>query len=288
MKSVGIVANVTKSGVAEAIVSVREWARRHGLEVLSHDVLREHVPDGVPCVEGDELVSSSDVVFAFGGDGTLLRAVRMLASAGLETPVIGVNLGSLGFLTQVAAEELGDALDRLDPSDLPVSNRMMLSVGVRGREGGGLALNDVVISKGADSRMMTFEARVGGELVTRYAADGLILATPTGSTAHSVSAGGPVVMPKVEAIIATPICPHTLSMRPCVVPPDAEIEVEMLWCDDMTVVSTDGIRAFDVGSGDVVIVRRSGTRAVLVDVTRHSYYEILRKKMRWAGRVRER
>lgn len=288
MKSVGIVANVTKDGVREAVEAVGAWSKQHGLEVLAHDSLDAHKPDGMPSATGDELVSAADLVFAFGGDGTLLRAVGMLASAGLETPVIGVNLGSLGFLTQIAEEELADALERLDPGDLPVSSRMMLSVGVQGREGEGIALNDVVISKGADSRMMSFEARVGGELVTRYAADGLILATPTGSTAHSVSAGGPVVMPEVEAIISTPICPHTLSMRPCVVPPEAEIEVEMLWCDDTTTASTDGQRAFDIKPGDVIVVKKAATRAVLVDVTRHSYYEILRKKMRWAGRVRER
>jgi NAD+ kinase len=146
----------------------------------------------------------------------------------------------------------------------------------------------VVISKGADSRMLSFEARVDGELVTRYAADGLILATPSGSTAYSVSAGGPVVMPEVEAIVMTPICPHTLSMRSCVIPPSAVVEVEMLSCDGQTVVSTDGDRAFALSTGEVVEVRTAATRAMLVDVGRHSYYEILRKKMHWAGRVRER
>jgi len=288
MKTVGIVANVTKEGFVEAMRSVRGWAAEHSLRVMADESLEAHAPDGIECVPSTELATAAELVFAFGGDGTLLYAVGMLASAGLETPVIGVNLGSLGFLTQIAGEELGEVLDRLDPSSLPLSRRMMLSAGVRGRDGVAMALNDVVMAKGADSRMMSFEARVDGELVTRYAADGLILATPTGSTAYSVSAGGPVVMPELEAIIATPICPHTLSMRSCVIPPDAEVEVEMLWCDDRTLVSTDGNRAFEICTDDVVVVRRAATNAMLVDVTSHPYYEILRKKMRWAGRVRER
>jgi NAD+ kinase len=136
--------------------------------------------------------------------------------------------------------------------------------------------------------MLSFAARVDGELVTRYGADGLILSTPTGSTAYSLSAGGPVVMPSVEAVIATPICPHTLSMRSLVVPPSAEIEIEMLSCDEQTIVATDGHRAFALTTGDVVRVSMAETRARLVEMEEHSYYEILRTKMRWAGRVRER
>jgi NAD+ kinase len=288
MKIIGIVANPTKDGVRAAIEAVRSWCDTHGLALLVHDDLREHAPEDVAPVPSDELVERAELVFACGGDGTLLHAVSLVATAGRETPVIGVNLGSLGFLTQIAEEELEDVLSKLDPDGLPSSARMMLEASVRGRPDSVLALNDVVISKGADSRMMSFEARVNGEVVTRYAADGLILATPSGSTAYSVSAGGPVVMPRVEAIILTPICPHSLSMRPCVVPPSTVVEVEMISCDDMTVVSTDGDKAFGLSEGDVVEVRIASTRAVLVDVSKHSYYEILRKKMHWAGRVRER
>ena len=288
MKNIGIVANSTKNGVREAIDAVRRWCDKHGLDVLADDGLQKHAPDSVPCAASSELVERADLLFAFGGDGTLLRAVRLVATAGRQTPVIGVNLGSLGFLTQIAEEELEDVLNHLDPGDLPSSSRMMLEVSVRGREGSVLALNDVVISKGADSRILSFEARVDGEVVTRYAADGLILATPSGSTAYSVSAGGPVVTPRVEAIILTPICPHSLSMRSCVIPPSAIVEVEMLRCDDKTVISTDGDRAFGLREGDVARVGTAATRAVLVDVSKHSYYEILREKMHWAGRVRER
>jgi NAD+ kinase len=288
MKTVGIFANPTKDGVAEAVSAVRTWSERHGLNVIVDRGIEEQAGGDMAGAPPDELAAMADLAFACGGDGTLLHAVRLIGSAGRETPVIGVNLGSLGFLTQIPEEELTNVLKRLDPNHLPVSVRMMLSVTCEGRDGRQVALNDVVISKGADSRMLSFEARIDGELVTRYAADGLILATPSGSTAYSVSAGGPVVMPEVEAIIMTPICPHTLSMRPCVIPPSAVVEVEMLSGDEKTVVSTDGDRGFGLGVGETVEVRTASKRAMLVNVGGHSYYEILRKKMHWAGRVRER
>lgn len=288
MKTVGIVAKPSKEGVREAIEHVRDWCRRHELVLRVDEPTADVAPEGLEALGTDALVSSSELVFALGGDGTLLFAARRVAQLGVDTRIIGVNLGSLGFLTQIAGEELPEVLQRLDPRELPVSDRMMLSVEASGQDGSMLALNDVVITKGAESRMMSFEARVDGQLVTRYAADGLILATPTGSTAHALSAGGPVVMPNVEAIIATPICPHTLSMRPYVVPPSAIIEVEMLSCDEETIVTTDGVRAFRIGQGDTAVVRTARARAKLVDVSEHSYYEILRRKMRWAGRVRER
>ncbi len=288
MKTVGIVANPLKEGIAEAIEKVIAWSAGHGLEVLAEDRLSAIAPDSTAVAPTREVAARADLILAFGGDGTLLYAAREVASAGGEVPIFGVNLGSLGFLTQIAGEELEEVLGRMDPSNLPVSERMMLSVTVAGRGEPALALNDVVVTKGAESRMLSFEARVDGEVVTRYAADGLILSTPTGSTAYSVSAGGPIVAPNVEAVIATPICPHTLSMRALVVPPTAVIEVEMLSCDERTIVTTDGNRAFDIATGDVVTVRRAEARARLVEMAEHSYYEILRKKMRWAGRVRER
>jgi NAD+ kinase len=287
MKTVGVVANPQKKGIARATDMVAGWAEAHGLAVLVDDLASTAVPDGLETASRDEIARRSDLVVAFGGDGTMLAAVRGVATAGRTTPVLGVNLGSLGFLTQVPEDELPDVLKELDPERLPVTERMMLEASTKDGPPR-LALNDVVILKAADARMLSFEARSNGELVTRYAADGIILSTPTGSTAYSVSAGGPVVVPGVEAIIATPICPHTLSIRPCVVPPDSVIEVEMLQCEPGTMVTVDGERAFLVEECDVVTVRRSELRALLVDVGGHAYYEILRLKMRWAGRVRER
>ena len=288
MKTVGIIANPTKKGVQDAVAVVQAWSLDHRMSVIADDRIRSILPSDVRCVDVDELVEASDLMFAFGGDGTLLSAARRVAAAGRETPIIGVNMGSLGFLTQIPEHEFPETIKRLDPKRLPVSERMMISVAVAGARDLRLALNDVVVAKGAASRMLSFAARVDGEPVTRYAADGLVLSTPTGSTAHSLSAGGPVVMPNVEAIIATPICPHTLSIRPLVVPPTAKIELEMISCDDRTVVTTDGHRVFNARPGDRIIVEKAEAKSRLVQLTGHSYYEILRQKMRWTGRVRER
>lgn len=288
MKTAGIIANPSKEGIEEAVVLTQEWCARHGLSLLVEDRVAHRAPESVDHAPPDEVARRSDLIFAFGGDGTLLGAARRVAATRSDTAVLGVNMGSLGFLTQVAADEFAAVLARLDPGHLPVTKRMMLEARVGAGNGSWLALNDVVIAKEAEARMLTFEARVDGEVITRYAADGLILATPTGSTAHSLSAGGPVVMPNVEAIIATPICPHTLSVRPSVVPPSAVVEVEMLRCDDRAVVSTDGEGALELREGETLVVRTATTRALLVDVSGHSYYEILRTKMRWAGRARER
>lgn len=288
MKRVGVVTKPTRAGISEAIAQVRDWCTRFGLDVLVDAGTSGVAPAGVASDTIASLVTETDLIFALGGDGTLLFAARQVAALGRRTPIIGVNMGSLGFLTQIAREDLPRVLEHLTPDELPLSERMMLSVALAGDEVERLALNDVVIAKGAESKMMSFEARVDGDVVTRYAADGLVLATPTGSTAHALSAGGPVVMPTVEAIIATPICPHTLGIRPLVIDPGAVVDIEMLSCDDHTVVTTDGVRAFGVREGQTLAVRRAGTRARLVDVSQHSYYEILSRKMRWAGRVRER
>lgn len=302
MKTVGIIANTSKSGVGDAAAHVLEWATVHDLRLVVDESFRKFAPPAATCLAEPQLIETAELIFAFGGDGTLLTAAKRVAVAERETPIIGVNMGSLGFLTQIAEDEFVSVLKRLNPDRLPVSSRMMLSVEIAGRgerppalragspapRAGSPALNDVVIAKGADSRMLSFEARVDGEIVTRYAADGLILSTPTGSTAHSVSAGGPVVAPNLEAVIATPICPHTLSIRSLVVPPSAVVEVEMLSCDEKTIVSADGHRAFQISVGETVIVRRASIDAHLVEVAERSYYEILRTKMRWAGGVRER
>ncbi len=288
MKTVGIAANPAKSGLAEAIELVRSWALKFGLDVVvddecPKDALGEARRGGPGSIERD-----ADLIFALGGDGTLLHTARRVAELGKRTPIIGVNMGSLGFLTQIPREELPSILDSLDPGSLPVTERMMLSARLKGDETEYLALNDVVITKGAESRMLSFEARVGGQVVTRYAADGLVLATPTGSTAHALSAGGPIVTPAVEAIVMTPLCPHTLSIRPLVVEPEAVFEIEMISCDDRALATTDGTKAFGLRQGDTVVVGRASARTHLVDVADYSYYEILSRKMRWAGRVRDR
>lgn len=289
MKTVGIVGNPRKDGIAEAAAAILDWCARQGAAVLVQEDIADRVPGaaagGAPL---GRLAAESDLVFSLGGDGTLLVAVRAVARADRETPIFGVNLGSLGFLTQIGADELPAVLGRSGVDGFTVQGRMMLAASIETRGAEAVALNDIVIKNGSASRMLSFEARVDGDLITRFSADGLILATPTGSTAHTLSAGGPIVMPGVEAIVLTPICPHSLSIRTCVLPPAAVVEIEMLSCDDDTLVSADGDRISGVLAGDTVVVRRSPREARLVEIGHHSYYEILRRKLRWSGRVIER
>jgi NAD+ kinase len=289
MKIVGIVGNPRKDGLADTGGVILDWCARQGAGALVQDDIASRMPGRtVKAAPLDRVAAESDLVFALGGDGTLLVAVRAVARAGRETPVFGVNLGSLGFLTQVGADELPDVLGQSRIDGFTVRGRMMLEASVEKRGASAVALNDIVIKNGPASRMLSFEARVDGDLITRFAADGLILATPTGSTAHTLSAGGPIVMPSVEAIVLTPICPHTLSIRTCVIPPGAVVEIEMLACDDDTLVSADGDRLSGVKAGDTVVVRKASREARLVEIGQHTYYEILRRKLRWSGRVIER
>jgi NAD+ kinase len=289
MKTVGILGNPQKEGLGRAAGIVLDWCEGQKAAVLvPHDLLGRVGGRGAPGAPLEGVVADSDLVFALGGDGTLLAAVRAVARAGRETPVFGVNVGSLGFLTQVGADELEAVLSGMRLDGLTVRGRMMIEAAVGTRGEPVAALNDVVIRNGAASRMLSFEARVDGDLVTRFAADGLILSTPTGTTAYTLSAGGPIVMPGVEAIVLTPICPHSLSIRACVLPPAAEVEITMLSCDDGTLMSADGDGICGVKAGDAVVVRKAARRAQLVDIGRHSYYEILGRKLRWSGRVIER
>jgi NAD+ kinase len=289
MKTVGIVGNPCKAGLADTAGVILDWCARQGAGALVQDDVAGRMPGrAVRAAPLERVAAESDLVFALGGDGTLLVAVRSVAQAGKETPIFGVNLGSLGFLTQVGADELQGVLERSSVDGFAVRGRMMLSASVEGVGADVVALNDIVIRNGAASRMLSFEARADGDLITRFAADGLILATPTGSTAYTLSAGGPIVMPGIEAIIATPICPHTLSIRACVIPPGAVVEIEMLSCDDGTLVSADGDRYCAVKAGDTVVVRKAPCEAKLVEIGEHSYYEILGRKLRWSGRVIER
>ncbi|MBM3307077.1 MAG: NAD(+)/NADH kinase [Candidatus Eisenbacteria bacterium] len=289
MKTVGIIGNPRKGGLGAAMDAVLDWCGAQGLTALVQEdlvaALRGRAAEGAPV---DRVAAESDLVFALGGDGTLLAAVRAIARTGREVPVFGVNLGSLGFLTQVGADELPAVLADARAGALVARPRMMLAGAVERTGGSAVALNDFVVRNGAASRMLSFEARVDGDLITRFAADGIILSTPTGSTAYALSAGGPVVMPGVEAIVVTPICPHSLSIRACVLPPTASVEVRMLSSDGEAVVSVDGDRLCGMETGDAIVVRRAERSARLIEIGRHSYYEILGRKLRWSGRVVER
>ncbi|MFH1024465.1 MAG: NAD(+)/NADH kinase [Planctomycetota bacterium] len=223
----------------------------------------------------------ADLVLVFGGDGTLISTVRRLGRGGV--PVIGVNLGNFGFLTEVSLGELGRALDRVARREYRVVRRMMLECAVRRGSGTwkGIAVNDVVISRTSIARILSLMVSVDRGELSMLEGDGVIAATPLGSTAHSLSAGGPVVNPAVEAIVLTPLCPHTLTARPLVIPPDGEIEIALKRPDETATLTLDGQAERAISGRDRVVLRRSRHTFAMAELGLRSYYETLKAKFGW-------
>ncbi len=253
---------------------------------LGHRPLVEAAPDlaDLPCVPGEALAAQAELIIVLGGDGTLLHAASLCN--GREIPILGINLGTLGYLTEAPREQAFAMVVRALAGELPVSRRSMLAV--EARRGTGLlqksvALNDVVIAKGALARLTRLVASAGGRLASVYESDGLIVSTPTGSTAYSLSAGGPIVYPTLEAVLLTPICPHALTQRPLVLPAAMPIEITLA-ADAEMFLSVDGTRGVELKQGDVVQVITAPQRTLLLRNPEVDPFAILREKLRWGAR----
>jgi len=284
MKSIGIVA---KRNRPEALALARRlvpWLRRRRRSVLLEAEVAASLGLG-DGVDKAEMMRRADLVVVLGGDGTLLSVARQ--SGPRAVPVLGVNLGGLGFLTDVRPEEVFRALERVFAGHFRLEQRSMLAAAaVRG--GRTIrrfqALNDVVINKGALARILDLETSVDGVPLCTYKVDGLILATPTGSTAYSLSAGGAIVEPSVGVMLVSPICPHTLTQRPIVLPEGSRVRVAVRSPDEDVVLTVDGQEGMKLANHDVVEVRRSRNRVSLVRSPTHSFFELLRTKLRWGER----
>jgi NAD+ kinase len=229
--------------------------------------------------------SGAEMLIVLGGDGTLLSVARLIHEE--KIPLFGVNLGSLGFLTETALEDLDDALDMLWKGRCVVDERIMLEVAIerkRKKVGPYLVLNDAVFNKGALGRMFEMETAVNGEPLTTYRADGLIVATPTGSTAYSLAAGGPIVYPDMEAIVITPICPHTLTNRSLVVPDRVTVEVRIRSSEEGIHLTLDGQIGLEITPRDKVVIRKTSSRTLLVQIPNQDFFSILRQKLKWGER----
>ncbi|MBI5440266.1 MAG: NAD(+)/NADH kinase [Deltaproteobacteria bacterium] len=256
---------------------LRAWAEERSIVFLDEDGLRARV--------AEKRAQGVDLLVVLGGDGTFLSAVRALD--GCEVPVLGVNLGFLGFLTEISLDELYPMLESVLQGKTSVEPRMILEARFerRGKPMGSYhVLNDVVVNKGAVARISDVEVRVNGRYLTNYKADGLILATPTGSTAYSLSAGGPIVDPHLPAIVLTPICPHTLTHRPLLLDHSATVEVRLVSKNGEVFLSLDGQEGFELQEDDLVRVRKADRRALLVESPSRDYYQVLRHKLVWGGR----
>jgi NAD+ kinase len=274
---------VGKRGSAPALAAVRRLAR--GVSSLGVEVTYDA---STARALGRRTRSSSgdaQLCVVVGGDGTLLSAARGLG--GRPIPILGVNLGGLGFMAEIGPREAPERLRRLVNGTFDVGRRMTLEASLdRGRATGArqAALNDVVITKSALARMIEVQLAIDGRMVTVYRADGLIVATPTGSTAYSLSAGGPIIHPEIDALLIAPICPHTLSMRPLVVPATARIEVTLLGGGSEVFLTLDGQVGHPLRAGDRVRVRRGSHDVLMVRSGRRDYFELLRRKLRWGER----
>jgi NAD+ kinase len=286
-RSIKTVAMVVRRERPRAVALARElagWLHGHRLTTLAEPEIAAQL--GAEPAEREALAQGADLIVVLGGDGTLLSIARLIGER--ETPILGINLGGLGFLTEITTDEAQAALARVLAGDYETDRRITLEATVESHAEGGRAvhresfraLNDVVINKRALGRMLELNVIADGQRFTTYRADGLIMATPTGSTAYALSAGGPIVFPSLEVVVLAPICPHTLSNRPVVLPDSFDIEVRVKTDDDGAMLTVDGQQTARITSADALHVRR-GKHAVVLVRSSHAYFEIWRNKLRW-------
>ena len=281
---------VTKNGLHAATAVLAElhaWLTARGIDVLYSTETSEvaGISGGIP---RSAIAAAVDLVIVLGGDGTLLSMAGRIAESGRDVPLVGVNFGSLGFLTEVRVEELFVTLEAVLDGTAVEDERLLLEAHAE-RAGQApdsrIVLNDVVFTKAALSRIIELTVSVSGMFVTRVKADGLIIASPTGSTAYNLAAGGPIVHPVVDALVVTPIAAHTLTNRPIVVPGSATVEIRPIADgEDQVLVTYDGQSGYTLRTGDVVRVSRSPRRLRLLKAGERSYYDLLREKLKWGER----
>lgn len=284
IKRIGVVTKPQSELGHQAITKVMEWGARRGVEILlDHAAAKAANKGKSQGLDHGTLLGSIDALLVLGGDGTFLGAARMATTHNI--PLLGVNLGSLGFMTEVALEELDTALDEMYEGQYDTEERMMLDLKIDSGNGirREVALNEIVFSGGYAAKMVELTVSVNGQYVTNYRADGLIIATPTGSTAYALSAGGPILYPTIEAILICPISPHTLTNRPIVVPHNYVIEIDISSQQEVVVATLDGQIAIDVSKQDHITVARSANTTRVVKVPERTHFDTLRSKLGWGG-----
>jgi len=277
---VGVVAKLASREAVHTAHELAEWLRRRGLDVALDDATLRARNAGDPAFHPE---APYDLVVVLGGDGTLLAVARTLAA---PVPILGVNLGNLGFLTEINRGELYPSLVQVLAGRFKTEERSLFDVELQ-RNGSGTVsfrvLNDAVITKSALARIIELTLRLDGHLIARFRADGLIISTPTGSTAYNLSAGGPIVSPLLPVAVLTPICPHALSLRPIVVPDTGAIEITLETQREEVYLTLDGQEGTSLGYRDVVRISRSPSKIRLIKVSERGFFDSLRGKLRWGG-----
>ena len=285
IRIVGIISKPRKEEICSVVPPLLQWLRARKVEVLLDEETAACCEPREKVAPREELPGRVDLLIVLGGDGTLLAAARLLGKR--DVPILPVNLGGLGFLTSVTLEELYPLLEQVLSGKHGLSERMMLEAEVI-RAGKVVekqrALNDAVVNQAALARIIGFDVSVDGNYVARYRADGLIVSTPTGSTAYSLAAGGPILHPDLRAFVITPICPHMLTNRPLVIPDTASVEVDFSAGEEPVHLTLDGQVGFELQPADRVVIGRASGKVLLVRPPSKTYYEILRSKLRWGER----
>jgi len=290
MKRIGIIAKKNKPEAVSITRNLVEWLQPKKIEVYVEQEMGELFEPQLSgsylnSVRREDIPNHVEMIIVLGGDGTLLSVARLVGDR--EVPILGVNLGGLGFLTEITLEELYRVLEKVIQGDFIADERVVLNAAVL-RRGERMAeftvLNDAVINKGALARIIDLETTINGEYLTTFKSDGLIISTPTGSTAYNLSAGGPIVYPSLDCIIITPICPHTLTNRPIMIPDDVEIRAILKTKQQEVILTLDGQQGFSLEYGDVVEVRKAESRILLIKSPYRHYFEVLREKLKWGER----
>ncbi|MGE3169784.1 MAG: NAD(+)/NADH kinase [Pyrinomonadaceae bacterium] len=281
IKRVGIVVKPKNPEAFATACELSEWLGAKGIEQVGEPCVWSENPENNEA-EDSEMAERADLIVVLGGDGTMISTARMVGDH--EVLVLGINYGSLGYLTDFRIEEMFPAIEAIFRGEYEIDPRVMLRA-EHWRTGEMLAegrvLNDVVINKAALARIIEIEVSLNGQFVNSFRADGLIVSTPTGSTAYNLSAGGPIIYPSMNAVVVTPICPFTLTNRPIVVPDDAEIELKLMHENEGVVLTLDGQIGHAMQSGDCVRIRKSRTTFNLVQPQNRNYFDVLRNKLKW-------
>jgi NAD+ kinase len=287
IKRIGIVLKPHQPDALKTMCELTIWFAERGISLIGGpEIERERIEQQTGCaveqVEPGKIAACADLILVLGGDGTMIAAARLMGDA--EVPVLGVNYGGLGYLAEFRIEEVYEALESILAGNYRLDKRVMLAVELmRGDQTvtRNRVLNDVVINKSALARIIEIEAYLNQQFVNSFRADGLIVSTPTGSTAYNLSAGGPVIFPSMNAVVITPICPFTLSNRPIVVPDDAVIELCLKTEQEDVALTLDGQVGFPLKVEDRVVIHKSQTTFNLVQPTNRNYFDVLRDKLRW-------
>jgi len=287
IKRIGVVVKPHQPDALQTLCRLTEWLSQREIKLVGGpEIERERIEHETGCVvesiKEEALAKAVDLMLVLGGDGTMIATARMLGD--IEVPVMGVNYGGLGYLAEFPLEELFSALEAILAGDYKVQERLMLAVELRRGEElitKNRVLNDVVVNKSALARIIDIEAYLNNQFLNRFRADGLIVSTPTGSTAYNLSAGGPIIFPSMNAIVITPICPFTLSNRPIVVPDDSVIEVRLMTKNEEVALTLDGQVGFPLQAGDRALIRKSKATFNLVQPANRNYFDVLRDKSQW-------